>query len=66
MTFDLRPVADARAERGRVVVRAYADWSYFAQDRRMLARSHVKLIDIPQRMGARARTLPTSKWSSTL
>jgi uncharacterized protein (TIGR00288 family) len=53
MTFDLRPVADALAERGRVVVRrAYADWSYFDEDRRTLTRSHVELIDIPQRMGA--------------
>ena len=53
MTFELRPVADALAERGRVVVRrAYADWSYFDEDRRMLTRSHVELIDIPQRMGA--------------
>ena len=53
MTFDLRPVADALAERGRVVVRrAYADWSYFDEDRRMLTRSHVELIEIPQRMGA--------------
>ncbi|HEY2794233.1 MAG TPA: NYN domain-containing protein [Micromonosporaceae bacterium] len=52
-TFDLRPIADALAERGRVVVRrAYADWSYFDEDRRMLTRSHVELIDIPQRMGA--------------
>jgi uncharacterized LabA/DUF88 family protein len=52
MTFDLRPVSDALAERGRVVVRrAYADWSYFDEDRRMLTRSHVELIDIPQRMG---------------
>jgi uncharacterized protein (TIGR00288 family) len=52
MAFDLRPVADALAERGRVVVRrAYADWSYFDEDRRMLTRSHVELIDIPQRMG---------------
>jgi uncharacterized protein (TIGR00288 family) len=51
--FDLRPVADALAERGRVVVRrAYADWSYFDQDRRMLTREHVELIEIPQRMGA--------------
>jgi uncharacterized LabA/DUF88 family protein len=51
--FELRPVADALAERGRVVVRrAYADWSYFDEDRRMLTRSHVELIDIPQRMGA--------------
>ena len=53
MTFDLRPIADALAERGRVVVRrAYADWSYFDPDRRMLTRSHVELIDMPQRMGA--------------
>ena len=53
MAFDLRPVADALAERGRVVVRrAYADWSYFDEDRRMLTRSHVELIDMPQRMGA--------------
>jgi uncharacterized protein (TIGR00288 family) len=53
MAFDLRPIADALAERGRVVVRrAYADWSYFDEDRRMLTRSNVELIDIPQRMGA--------------
>jgi uncharacterized protein (TIGR00288 family) len=53
MRFELRPIADALAERGRVVVRrAYADWSYFDEDRRMLTRSHVELIDIPQRMGA--------------
>lgn len=51
--FDFRPVADALAERGRVVVRrAYADWSFFDEDRRMLTRSHVELIEIPQRMGA--------------
>ncbi|MEK8106930.1 NYN domain-containing protein [Micromonospora sp. M12] len=35
-----------------VVRRAYADWSYFDEDRRMLTRSHVELIEIPQRMGA--------------
>lgn len=53
MAFELRPIADALAERGRVVVRrAYADWSYFDADRRMLTRSHVELIDMPQRMGA--------------
>jgi uncharacterized LabA/DUF88 family protein len=53
MRFELRPIADALAERGRVVVRrAYADWSYFDEDRRMLTRAHVELIDIPQRMGA--------------
>ncbi len=52
-TFDLRPVLDALAERGRVIARkAYADWSYFDEDRRMLTRSHVELIEIPQRMGA--------------
>jgi uncharacterized protein (TIGR00288 family) len=51
--FDFRPVADALAERGRVVVRrAYADWSRFDEDRRMLTRHHVELIEIPQRMGA--------------
>jgi uncharacterized protein (TIGR00288 family) len=51
--FELRPVADALAERGRVVVRrAYADWSFFDADRRMLTRSHVELIDMPQRLGA--------------
>ncbi|MGC1208239.1 MAG: PIN domain-containing protein [Ornithinimicrobium sp.] len=51
--FDLKPISDALAERGRVVVRrAYADWSYFDEDRRMLTRSHVELIEMPQRMGA--------------
>ena len=51
--FDLRPVADALADRGRVIVRrAYADWSYFDEDRRMLTTQHVELIEIPQRMGA--------------
>jgi uncharacterized protein (TIGR00288 family) len=51
--FDFRPIADALAERGRVVVRrAYADWSYFEEDRRMLTRHHVELIEMPQRMGA--------------
>ncbi len=53
MQFDLKPLADALAERGRVVVRrAYADWSYFDEDRRMLTTQHVELIEIPQRMGA--------------
>jgi uncharacterized LabA/DUF88 family protein len=48
-----RPIADALAERGRVVVRrAYADWSRFDDDRRELTRFHVELIEIPQRMGA--------------
>ena len=51
-TFDFRPIADALAERGRVVVRrAYADWSRFSEDRRVLTRHHVELIEMPQRMG---------------
>ena len=51
--FDFDPVADALAERGRVVVRrAYADWSYFDADRRLLARAQVELIEIPQLIGA--------------
>jgi uncharacterized LabA/DUF88 family protein len=50
--FDFAPVADALAERGRVIARrAYADWSYFDSDRRMLTRHQVELIDIPQKMG---------------
>lgn len=53
MSFDLKPIADALAERGRVVSRrAYADWSMFDDDRRMLTRNHVELIEIPQRLGA--------------
>lgn len=53
MTFDFRPIADALAIRGRVVVRrAYADWSAFDEDRRALTRHHVELIEMPQRMGA--------------
>jgi uncharacterized LabA/DUF88 family protein len=51
-TFDFGVVADALAERGRVIARrAYADWSYFDEDRRMLTRHQVELIDIPQKMG---------------
>ncbi|HEY7756059.1 MAG TPA: NYN domain-containing protein, partial [Actinomycetota bacterium] len=53
LTFDLKPVLDALAERGRVIARkAYADWSAFDEDRRMLTRGQVELIEIPQRMGA--------------
>jgi hypothetical protein len=53
LQFELKPVLDALAERGRVIARrAYADWSAFDEDRRMLTRSHVELIEIPQRMGA--------------
>ncbi len=51
--FNMKPVADALAERGRVVVRrAYADWNLFEDSRRMLAEHHVEMIEIPQRMGA--------------
>jgi uncharacterized LabA/DUF88 family protein len=50
--FDLGPVADALAERGRVVARrAYADWSFFDEDRKLLTRQQVELIEIPQRLG---------------
>jgi hypothetical protein len=50
--FDFGPVADALAERGRVIARrAYADWSAFDEDRRLLARAQVELIEIPQRLG---------------
>ncbi|AYY11436.1 NYN domain-containing protein [Actinobacteria bacterium YIM 96077] len=56
LKFDFRPISDALAERGRVIARrAYADWSYFDEDRRMLTRSHVELIEIPQRMGYRRK-----------
>ncbi len=50
--FDFGPIAEALAERGRVVARrAYADWSAFDEDRRLLARAQVELIEIPQRIG---------------
>ncbi len=62
--FDLRPVLDALAERGRVIARkAYADWSYFDEDRRRLTRSHVELIEIPQRMGASRKNAADIKLS---
>ena len=52
MQFEFKPIADALAERGRVVVRrAYADWSSFEKDRQMLADNQVELIEIPQRRG---------------
>src|SRR5215211_5940810 len=51
--FDVGPVMDALAERGRVVARrAYADWTLFAGDRRTLVEHNCELIDIPQRTGA--------------
>jgi len=50
--FDFKPIAEALAERGRVVVRrAYADWSSFEKDRQMLVDNQVELIEIPQRRG---------------
>jgi uncharacterized protein (TIGR00288 family) len=50
--FQFKPIADALAERGRVVVRrAYADWTLFAKDRQMLTLNQVELIEIPQRKG---------------
>ncbi|GBD84174.1 NYN domain protein [bacterium BMS3Abin02] len=53
LQFDFKPIADALAERGRVVVRkAYAEWSAFPDDRRMLTRHNVELTEIPQRLGA--------------
>lgn len=53
MEFDFEPIANALAERGRVVSRkAYADWSMFPDARAPMTRSHVELIEIPQRMGA--------------
>jgi uncharacterized LabA/DUF88 family protein len=51
-TFDIGPIMDALAERGRVVARrAYADWTLFADDRRSLVQHNCELIDIPQRSG---------------
>jgi uncharacterized LabA/DUF88 family protein len=53
MEFDFEPIGNALAERGRVVSRrAYADWSMFSDARQAMTRSHVELIEIPQRMGA--------------
>jgi uncharacterized protein (TIGR00288 family) len=53
MEFDFDPISNALAERGRVVARrAYADWSMFSDARQSMTRSHVELIEIPQRMGA--------------
>jgi uncharacterized LabA/DUF88 family protein len=50
--FDVGPIFDALAERGRVVARrAYADWTLFAGDRRTLVEHNCELIDIPQRTG---------------
>ena len=52
MEFDFEPIGNALAERGRVVSRrAYADWSMFESARQSLTKSHIELIEIPQRMG---------------
>ena len=52
-SFDFAPVADALADRGRVIVRrAYADWTLFEADSRALTTHQIELIEIPQRMGA--------------
>jgi uncharacterized LabA/DUF88 family protein len=53
LVFDVGPIMDALADRGRVVARrAYADWTLFAEDRRTLTQHNCELIDIPQRTGA--------------
>jgi uncharacterized protein (TIGR00288 family) len=53
MVFDFEPIGNALAERGRVISRkAYADWSMFSDARQSMTRSHVELIELPQRMGA--------------
>ncbi|HEX9767308.1 MAG TPA: NYN domain-containing protein [Nitriliruptorales bacterium] len=48
--FEMAPLLDALADRGRIVVkRAYADWNLFRDHRRGLVDSNVELIEIPQR-----------------
>jgi uncharacterized protein (TIGR00288 family) len=48
--FDIAPLTEALAERGRLVVRrAYADWNLFREDRRGMVDGNVELIEIPQR-----------------
>jgi uncharacterized protein (TIGR00288 family) len=48
--FDMAPLTEALAERGRLVVRrAYADWNLFREDRRNMVDNNVELIEIPQR-----------------
>ena len=50
LRFEIEPLLDALAERGRLVVRrAYADWNLFREDRRNLVDGNVELIEIPQR-----------------
>ena len=61
------PIAEALAERGRVVVRrAYADWTRFDEDRRDAdAPSRRADRDARNAWGSCARTPPTSRWRST-
>ncbi len=48
--FEVAPLSEALAERGRLVVRrAYADWNLFRDDRRSMVDANVELIEIPQR-----------------
>jgi uncharacterized protein (TIGR00288 family) len=50
--FDVAPLTEALAERGRVVVRrAYADWNLFREDRQEMVDGNVELIEIPQKSG---------------
>lgn len=62
--FEFGPIADALAERGRVVVRrAYADWTMFEAARRDLAEHQVELIEIPQRIGPSRKNAADIKMS---
>jgi uncharacterized protein (TIGR00288 family) len=48
--FEVPPLLEALAERGRLVVRrAYADWNLFKDDRRGMVDANIELIEIPQR-----------------
>ena len=48
--FEVAPLVEALAERGRLIVRrAYADWNLFRDDRRNLVDANIELIEIPQR-----------------
>lgn len=48
--FEVAPLLDALAERGRLITRrAYADWNLFTSDRRDMVDSNIELIEIPQR-----------------
>ncbi len=50
LRFDVSPLLDALAERGRLITRrAYADWNLFRDDRRGLVDGNIELIEIPQR-----------------